>query len=58
MQGINGAEEDGRMLRSSLGGESNDATSKDDERAPRAAATKHSLRLDEAVAANDLEPPE
>ena len=51
-------EKDGRMLGSSSGGESYGLISKNDEKAPRAAANKHSLRLDEAVALNDPESPE
>ena len=50
-------EKDGRMLGSSSGGESYGLISKNDEKAPRAAANKH-LRLDEAVALNDPESPE
>jgi serine/threonine protein phosphatase PrpC len=51
-------EKDGRMLGSSSGGESYGLISKNDEMAPRAAANKHSLRLNEAVAPNDSESPE
>ena len=51
-------EKDGRILGSSSGGESCGLISKNDEKAPRAAANKHSMGLDEAEAANDPESPE
>ena len=55
---MNAADEDVKMPIVFKGSESIGAVSKSDEKASKATAAKHSLRWNEAVAANDPESPE